>query len=106
MCLGATISGYLGQALAQDYGYPFAFTALGAISLTPFILYAFFMPETLPEDARPRTERRKRLRDLVKRFYEHKRRLIEASTKSFRRPSQDSSSIDQTPIAINQGKFV
>jgi MFS family permease len=54
MCLGATVSGYLGQALAQDYGYAFAFTALGLISIIPLALYAVGMPETLPEWARPR----------------------------------------------------
>lgn len=102
MCLGATISGYLGQALAQDYGYPFAFTALGAISLAPFALYTFCMPETLPEHARPRSERRKRLKELLKRLNEHKRNFIEASTKPFRRrlkATSSSSSIDPTPIA-------
>lgn len=107
MCLGATISGYLGQALAQDYGYPYAFTALGAISLAPFLLYAFFMPETLPEDARPRKQRKRRLRELIQRFYEHKRKLIEASTKRFRRnPNESTTSVDPTPIAPPVGELV
>jgi MFS family permease len=35
MCLGATISGYVGQAMAQDYGYAIAFTCLGMMSLVP-----------------------------------------------------------------------
>lgn len=100
-CLGATISGYLGQALAQDFGYAYAFTVLGAISLTPFALYALFMPETLPEDARPRQQRKRRsLRELIQRFHEHKRKLFEVSTKPFRRKSSKSTSaVDPTPIA-------
>ena len=101
VCLGATISGYLGQALAQDFGYPYAFTVLGVISLAPFALYVFFMPETLPEDARPRKERKRRLRELIQRFQEHKRKLIEASAKHFGRKSnkESSSTVDPTPIA-------
>jgi len=100
VCLGATISGYLGQALAQDFGYPYAFTVLGVISLAPFALYVFFMPETLPDDARPRIERKRSLRELIRRFQEHKRKLVEASTKRFRQNSNEfSSSVDPTPIA-------
>ena len=67
MCLGGTVSGYLGQALAEDYGYPFAFASLGAISLIPVFTYAFFVPETLPDYAKPHppsSKRRKRLREL------------------------------------------
>ena len=80
MCLGGTVSGYIGQAIAQDYGYPFAFTALGVMSLVPFILYVFFMPETLPDYARPNQhlfkKRRKRLAALFKRLSESRRRLV------------------------------
>lgn len=78
MCLGATVSGYLGQALAQDYGYPFAFTALGAISLIPFTTYTLCMPETLPESARPRypKKRRRRLRELLRNLNESRRRIF------------------------------
>jgi len=49
MSIGGTISGYLGQALAQDLGYREAFIILGLLSLLPVLLYAFCMPETLPK---------------------------------------------------------
>lgn len=45
--IGGTVSGYLGQALAQDYGYKAAFVILGIMSLIPSLSYLFFMPETL-----------------------------------------------------------
>jgi len=87
MCLGATVSGYLGQALAQDYGYPYAFTALGIMSLIPFALYVFFMPETLPDYARPQPpkKRRRRLRELLKRLNESRRRILASKNNPFRR---------------------
>ncbi len=44
--LGGTVSGYVGQALAQDYGYRDAFICLGLISLIPVLFYAFGVPET------------------------------------------------------------
>jgi MFS family permease len=107
MCLGATVSGYLGQALAQDYGYPHAFAALGGLSILPFILYYFFMPETLPEDARPRKPRKRQVSELIQRFQEHKRRLLEASTRPFRRMSLSSrSSVDSATIATTTGHLV
>lgn len=69
MCLGGTVSGYIGQSLASDYGYPAAFSALGMISLLPFFLYALCMPETLPDYARPKPrQRRKRLLEILKRL--------------------------------------
>ena len=69
MCLGGTVSGYVGQSLAQDYGYPAAFSALGIMSLVPLFTYAVFMPETLPDYARPKPkDRRKRLLALLQRL--------------------------------------
>jgi len=47
MSIGGTISGYLGQALAQDLGYRQAFSILGCMALFPALLYLFVMPETL-----------------------------------------------------------
>ena len=47
MSIGGTISGYLGQALAQDIGYREAFIILGFISLIPVLLYYFLMPSNL-----------------------------------------------------------
>ena len=47
MSIGGTVSGYLGQALAQDLGYQTAFMMLCVLSLLPALAYTFFMPETL-----------------------------------------------------------
>jgi len=47
MSIGGTVSGYLGQALAEDLGYQKAFSILGFMSLVPAIGYLIFMPETL-----------------------------------------------------------
>eukprot|EP00529_Nitzschia_sp_RCC80_P018381 CAMPEP_0113452498 /NCGR_PEP_ID=MMETSP0014_2-20120614/6877_1 /TAXON_ID=2857 /ORGANISM="Nitzschia sp." /LENGTH=516 /DNA_ID=CAMNT_0000343871 /DNA_START=541 /DNA_END=2091 /DNA_ORIENTATION=+ /assembly_acc=CAM_ASM_000159 len=50
MSIGGTVSGYLGQALAEDYGYLNAFWILCFMSIIPVALYFFCMPETLPAD--------------------------------------------------------
>jgi len=47
MSIGGTVSGYLGQALAQDHGYQNAFMILGFIAIIPAAGYLVFMPETL-----------------------------------------------------------
>jgi len=47
MSIGGTVSGFLGQELAQDIGYRQAFMILGALACIPVALYFFFMPETL-----------------------------------------------------------
>ena len=49
MSIGGTVSGYLGEMLAEDFGYRAAFGILGILSLIPAFLYLFFMPETLPD---------------------------------------------------------
>ncbi len=49
MSIGGTMSGYLGQALAQDEGYRQAFMILGNMALLPAILYFFCMSETLSD---------------------------------------------------------
>ena len=49
MSIGGTVSGYLGQAIAEDLGYRQAFMILGCMSMIPAILYFFFMPETLSD---------------------------------------------------------
>mmetsp|Transcript_4487 Transcript_4487/g.6579 ORF Transcript_4487/g.6579 Transcript_4487/m.6579 type:complete len:531 (+) Transcript_4487:96-1688(+) len=56
MSIGGTVSGYLGQALAQDIGYRQAFMILGSMALFPAILYFLCMPETLPEKDKPLNE--------------------------------------------------
>jgi MFS family permease len=48
MSIGGTVSGYLGEALAEDLGYKEAFFILMFMSLVPALAYLFFMPETLP----------------------------------------------------------
>jgi len=48
--IGGTVSGYLGEMLAEDFGYSRAFGILGAMSLVPAFSYMFLMPETLPAD--------------------------------------------------------
>jgi len=47
MSIGGTVSGYIGQAFAEDYGYLAAFWILCVMSTVPALLYFFFMPETL-----------------------------------------------------------
>mmetsp|Transcript_8583 Transcript_8583/g.13614 ORF Transcript_8583/g.13614 Transcript_8583/m.13614 type:complete len:522 (-) Transcript_8583:228-1793(-) len=47
MSIGGTVSGYLGQALAEDHGYLNAFWILCGMSIIPAALYFFCMPETL-----------------------------------------------------------
>mmetsp|Transcript_22482 Transcript_22482/g.47360 ORF Transcript_22482/g.47360 Transcript_22482/m.47360 type:complete len:483 (+) Transcript_22482:194-1642(+) len=47
MSIGGTVSGYLGQALAQDLGYQNAFMILGFMACVPAVGYLMFMPETL-----------------------------------------------------------
>lgn len=106
MCLGGTVSGYVGQALAQDYGYPAAFSALGMMSLVPFFTYAMIMPETLPDYARPKPrQRRKRLLALLQR--------LNASRKDFtaritRRNPQPTSNFEQrlSPVGAGQIQLV
>jgi MFS family permease len=48
MSIGGTVSGYVGQALAEDLGYQQAFLILMVMSCIPALAYYFFMPETLP----------------------------------------------------------
>eukprot|EP00546_Thalassionema_frauenfeldii_P004639 CAMPEP_0178922114 /NCGR_PEP_ID=MMETSP0786-20121207/15962_1 /TAXON_ID=186022 /ORGANISM="Thalassionema frauenfeldii, Strain CCMP 1798" /LENGTH=500 /DNA_ID=CAMNT_0020596419 /DNA_START=147 /DNA_END=1649 /DNA_ORIENTATION=+ len=48
MSIGGTVSGYLGEALAQDLGYQEAFGILMFMSLIPATVYLLCMPETLP----------------------------------------------------------
>ena len=48
MNIGGTVSGYMGQALAEDYGYRSAFLIMTALAILPVLLYFFCMPETLP----------------------------------------------------------
>jgi MFS family permease len=48
MSIGGTVSGYMGQALAEDLGYQKAFQILTILSIIPVALYFICMPETLP----------------------------------------------------------
>lgn len=49
MSIGGTVSGYMGQALAEDLGYLRTFWILMVMSTVPALIYFFFMPETLPD---------------------------------------------------------
>eukprot|EP00531_Pseudo-nitzschia_arenysensis_P003651 CAMPEP_0116118544 /NCGR_PEP_ID=MMETSP0329-20121206/2160_1 /TAXON_ID=697910 /ORGANISM="Pseudo-nitzschia arenysensis, Strain B593" /LENGTH=500 /DNA_ID=CAMNT_0003612177 /DNA_START=90 /DNA_END=1592 /DNA_ORIENTATION=- len=49
MSIGGTVSGYIGQAFAEDYGYLQAFWILCVMSTVPALLYFFCMPETLAQ---------------------------------------------------------
>jgi len=49
MNIGGTVSGYLGEALAEDLGYKEAFMILGGLSLIPALIMTFILPETLPK---------------------------------------------------------
>ncbi|KAG7360397.1 major facilitator superfamily transporter [Nitzschia inconspicua] len=84
MCLGATISGYVGQAIAEDYGYAIAFTSLGIMSLVPLFLFAFCMPETLPDYVKPE-QRKRRLMIILKKINDQRRKLAAKATNHFRR---------------------
>jgi MFS family permease len=44
MSIGGTVSGYLGEALAEDLGYEQAFFILMIMALAPASLFLFFMP--------------------------------------------------------------
>ena len=52
MSIGGTVSGYMGQALAEDLGYLKAFQILMIMSIIPAALYFFCMPETLPDHSK------------------------------------------------------
>lgn len=82
MCAGATISGYIGMAIAQDYGYPLAFTCLGVMSLIPVLLFLIAMPETLPDYVKP-GERRRRLLGLWRKVVEQRRKLAMRAAQPF-----------------------
>merc|ERR1712032_552610 len=47
--IGGTVSGYLGEALAQDLGYKQTYMILMFMSTVPALLYVACMPETLPD---------------------------------------------------------
>ena len=55
MSIGGTVSGYLGEALAEDLGYKAAFIILGLMACIPAFLYLTCMPETLPAHVRSST---------------------------------------------------
>jgi len=47
--IGGTVSGYVGEALAQDIGYQTTYLVLMFMALLPALLYLLCMPETLPD---------------------------------------------------------
>lgn len=104
--LGATISGYLGQALAEDSSYSYAIMFLGLISLIPAFMYLSFMPETLPDYAKAKPKKRRR--KLISLFLEINRRRKAVFSKKSKKskmqgratPESGTTSTDstQTPI--------
>jgi len=52
--LGATLSNFLGQRIAEKFGYGASLTGSLVISLIPILIFGLLMPETL--DARVNTE--------------------------------------------------
>jgi MFS family permease len=69
MSIGGTVSGYLGQALAQDRGYQEAFMILTVLSTIPFLGYYFFMPETLSSLAKANDPRMASVKEDVEENY-------------------------------------
>jgi len=59
MSIGGTVSGYLGETLAEDLSYREAFIILGIMALVPALLYLFCMPETLPAYNTPNVDAQK-----------------------------------------------
>lgn len=57
MSIGGTVSGYLGEALAEDLGYKQAYFILMFLSMIPALLYLTVMPETLPAIVNPNYKR-------------------------------------------------
>jgi predicted MFS family arabinose efflux permease len=51
--IGATLSTSIGGATAQHFGYPVAFTALGAAGLAAFLLIWLRMPDTAQRELAP-----------------------------------------------------
>ena len=94
MCLGGTASGFMSTAVARDYGDAAAFAALGIMSLIPFLLYLFLVPETLPEYAKPQpNKRRKRLEAILQRINMQTRNLAEKNP--FKRRDSSNSKLQE-----------
>eukprot|EP00593_Proboscia_inermis_P010053 CAMPEP_0171325300 /NCGR_PEP_ID=MMETSP0816-20121228/116725_1 /TAXON_ID=420281 /ORGANISM="Proboscia inermis, Strain CCAP1064/1" /LENGTH=365 /DNA_ID=CAMNT_0011824451 /DNA_START=339 /DNA_END=1436 /DNA_ORIENTATION=+ len=79
MSIGGTVSGYLGEALAEDLGYREAFMILGLMALVPALLYLFCMPETLPTQYTPGANAQK----VTTNVEEEKKRLLSSRNNSY-----------------------
>lgn len=105
MCLGATVSGYVGQAIAEDYGYSVAFSIFGCMSVVPLFIFFIFMPETLPNYAKPK-HRRRRLLALLQKINE-KRGKCSVISNPFRRNSNSDSVMDAIfPITAKEASIL
>mmetsp|Transcript_12406 Transcript_12406/g.26807 ORF Transcript_12406/g.26807 Transcript_12406/m.26807 type:complete len:524 (-) Transcript_12406:194-1765(-) len=82
MSIGGTVSGYLGQAIAQDMGYRSAFIILGVMSAVPALLYLFFMPETLPAHVKENATKETALKTMAS-IAEHDHEDEENSSKPY-----------------------
>jgi hypothetical protein len=97
MCLGGTASGFMSAAISRDYGDAAAFAALGLMSLVPFFLYLFFVPETLPEYAKPKTnKRRRRLEAILQKINTQTRNLADKNPFKTRRNPDDAYQEEKT----------
>jgi MFS family permease len=59
--LGATLSNFLGQNVAERYGHVASLTASLVISFIPIIIFGCFMPETLGDRDRNRAKKLKKI---------------------------------------------
>lgn len=107
MCLGGTASGYMSMAIARHYGDAAAFAALGGMSLVPFFLYLFFVPETLPEYAKPNPhKKRQRLEAILARINMQTRKLSDKNPfnkKNKRRDAPDDAVQAHTSTSESKG---
>jgi len=96
MSIGGTISGYLGQAIAEDIGYRQAFMILGCMSLLPASLYFFCMPETtVDEDNAIRS-----IGGQMESQNDDDMEEIEISSRSFDTFADDSGGVDSDSLGI------
>lgn len=103
MCLGCTISGYLGQSLAEDYEYRVAIAFLGLISLVPAFMYLMFMPETLQDWAKTDPEsRRKRIVSLFKEMNRRRKSVFSKNAKKLSAKFRGGSKSKQMNGRINE----
>lgn len=96
MSIGGTISGYLGQALAQDIGYREAFSILGFLSLIPVVLYYFLMPSNLKQSSSVICFRKKKA---VTSIIHPMNSIIEIETEDSKKGSNEGVTVNEGSVA-------